>query len=269
MKKLHPSSQARGFILDKSNQLADINEQHLQRFRRRTGRQRGVVNRGTKNTLKWLLPFVIFVSGAAQAEADQERLCPAGSYHAKIPIGSNEAELTATVVLPTTGYQVKFVQRPERILPPMFNIVCKSPSGNVPQVFTPYTTKISVPQATGGDLITIFDASGNRTAYVSKECGGIVGAACSLGNEFCHFEDGICSSHADAVGLCLPKPSYCTGQYAPVAGCDGETYTNSCFARAAGTSVAKKLLEAVDGLGGVPWPWNTSIITNEKLEPGG
>ncbi len=39
-------------------------------------------------------------------------------------------------------------------------------------------------------------------------------------------------------GGCTASPTYCSELAAPVCGCDGETYTNSCFAGRAGATVA-------------------------------
>jgi hypothetical protein len=52
--------------------------------------------------------------------------------------------------------------------------------------------------------------------------------------EFCEREDGLCN----ATGECSAIPQACYQIFAPVCGCDGETYSNDCHANGAGTSVA-------------------------------
>jgi hypothetical protein len=54
---------------------------------------------------------------------------------------------------------------------------------------------------------------------------------------FCQLEVGGCFD-ADATGVCRSISTPCPVAYAPVCGCDGEDYENSCVAAQAGTSVA-------------------------------
>lgn len=69
-----------------------------------------------------------------------------------------------------------------------------------------------------------------------KACGSRGLGGCNAG-QFCQTTPAAICGRADAAGRCTYKPELCTEQYAPVCGCDGNTYGNACSAAGAGVSV--------------------------------
>jgi len=73
---------------------------------------------------------------------------------------------------------------------------------------------------------------------ISWGCQGTCGASgeCAT-TEFCSIANGVCLT-PKSLGFCKAKPDTCAAVLAPVCGCDGKTYSNSCEASIAGISVA-------------------------------
>jgi hypothetical protein len=82
--------------------------------------------------------------------------------------------------------------------------------------------------------------NGTTAAYFGEcpitVCGGFTDVECEE-DEYCHYQNELTCNVTEFTGVCKKRPHLCPYVYAPVCGCDGETYPNACVARASGTSV--------------------------------
>jgi hypothetical protein len=74
------------------------------------------------------------------------------------------------------------------------------------------------------------------TTPASDSGGCMTNIECTGVSEYCAKGAGDCSG----VGVCVAKPGACTNIYMPVCGCNHMTYSNACWAEAAGENVDYK-----------------------------
>jgi hypothetical protein len=68
-----------------------------------------------------------------------------------------------------------------------------------------------------------------RTCSSDRPCGP---------KQYCRYSDGDGCGSAGAQGICMQRSYDCMRVDAPVCGCDGNTYRNTCEAHATGVGVA-------------------------------
>lgn len=67
-------------------------------------------------------------------------------------------------------------------------------------------------------------------------CGGLAGFGCAPSLYCAYTLEAHCGA-ADMTGICRPAPEVCTEEFAPVCGCNDQTYPNACHAARAKVSV--------------------------------
>jgi hypothetical protein len=99
---------------------------------------------------------------------------------------------------------------------------------------------ISGCECEGPDCDALYDSQqacqrDNIECGAELRCGGFAGVACP-DDMYCDFPDDGCG-FADGMGVCEDRPQGCPEYIDEVCACDGQVYSNECFAHANGTDV--------------------------------
>ncbi|HMA91749.1 MAG TPA: hypothetical protein VKP30_03640 [Polyangiaceae bacterium] len=114
-------------------------------------------------------------------------------------------------------------------------------AGGTP-VASPGTPITAEKDCASGNALGIIDTAssgwdeGGLCCAPVKACGARAGDTCTT-TQYCAYQAGQYCGAADAEATCKTRPTACVELNAPVCGCNGKTYGNTCLAAAAGIGV--------------------------------